>query len=921
MREGGFVLRLLLVLTLSFMFTSCSEEKPIFETSLSPVHTDLTHMKDSNGRYVHFRGTNVGGSTKVPVYEPMLDVPLGKARGFSYVGRPFAPGEEDQWFGQLRELGFNSIRLLFMWEAVFPDKKGEPDQEFLDYFRLIVEKSNEYGIYVLFNMHENLWSRHLFSSYNENINSTCNEDTALCLDDILLPMVPPYTDKVAGDGAPLWATKVALPEKQNFGGKQWGMYHVLGRLNDPLVDSLGLAQLKETLKNNYDMDVDDLINTMRDNVAEELKDEDSNTFTVRETCDMLPWTFWGVNNAISLDIEKAYAGFFAGNIVFPTRRVDFDTDGNEIVTMLLKAADLLKQEEKINNDEEIAEADKAKAFTDWLSENHPSEQLYYLTGSDSELNKLPELPENIVVKEQSYVDELYTVENYLQEGFTEAWIEIAKIGKDYPNVIGYDIMNEPASLFILLTVAQVYFDLGLDDTVGGLLHDLLVGDKDPADHNDGDDIWDLIGLLEILPPVHMAKKGLLGGKTVEGVKYDWGFTGADLFAMAGLNTGFGKNHLTPLFEKVGAAIMDVYMEEYKDDYDRHRPIIYLEPAGSIDNFIGGEGGGLGGQWQSYMVKPRFAEKYQPVPIVWAPHWYPDIYPNIGFNQKPRMFNEYEYKHRDYRETLAEKAHYAEFALDNSPVVFGEFGTYWNYRYATCDAPTAENDYNPEYNPDNCSYYADDERPENEPIDYSDPDKERPGYEQSRYYNYSISSEIMDNYYEAFESLFMSNINWCYTTDNDPVYGDWWDHEDFSIIDENGEARGAMAWVRPYPRALSGKPISMHFYSDYHYFDPDKGEPNATREFELVFASKETDAPTLIFVPKLQYPDGFYVWLSDGWAAFDETSQVLYYHPANDETDWEHKVVIRPPTEGQDITGWKYFVKGSQVVTANGSSLR
>ena len=98
------------------------------------------------------------------------------------------------------------------------------------------------------------------------------------------------------------------------------------------------------------------------------------------------------------------------------------------------------------------------------------------------------------------------------------------------------------------------------------------------------------------------------------------------------------------------------------------------------------------------------------------------------------------------------------------------------------------------------------------------------------------------------------------------------------------------------------------------YDPEKGIPDPRREFELVFSSKETDAPTIIYVPNAQYPDGFHVWLSDGWVAWDQADQVMYYYPTNDLPEAEHKVIIRPPFEEWTTEGWKYFVKGGQVIS-------
>ena len=253
--------------------------------------------------------------------------------------------------------------------------------------------------------------------------------------------------------------------------------------------------------------------------------------------------------------------------------------------------------------------------------------------------------------------------------------------------------------------------------------------------------------------------------------------------------------------------------------------------------------------------------------MYAPHWYPDIYPYLGINMPPREFDEEEIRYRDYTGRLTEVMSRASYSLGNVPVVFGEFGTYYNFG----------------------------------------------GIEQSRASGYGVSSQFLDNYYEGFEALSVGHMQWCFSPDNDYEQGDWWNHEDFSVIDPEGNPRGELAFSRPYARALSGKPRSSYFYSPLHYFDPDRGIPNPEREFRVEFGSRETDAPTEVFVPRVQYPDGFYVWLSDGYARYDDEEQLLYFFPTEDEPDQVHWLRLRPPLEGSENEDWNYFFRGSEMV--------
>ena len=89
-----------------------------------------------------------------------------------------------------------------------------------------------------------------------------------------------------------------------------------------------------------------------------------------------------------------------------------------------------------------------------------------------------------------------------------------------------------------------------------------------------------------------------------------------------------------------------------------------------------------------------------------------------------------------------------------------------------------------------------------------------------------------------------------------------------------------------------------------------------REFVVTYERKETGAPTEIVVPDAQYGDGFFVWLSDGRAAFDPESRVLYHYPEAEAPGTVHSVRLLPPLEGNPPTGWQYFFHGTQVIAGD-----
>jgi hypothetical protein len=482
------------------------------------------------------------------------------------------------------------------------------------------------------------------------------------------------------------------------------------------------------------------------------------------------------------------------------------------------------------------------------------------------------------------------IKEYLQGALAGSWKQIAIRAAKYDNVIGYDLMNEPLSAYLSLSLFAAMLQSGDLNAVRKLIIDQVGLDLGPT-------MADVVFKLHLLPPVphkpsaptEPTQPTRFDGESAgdytarlaayddEKAQYDevlypeylarlaqweqerdaiaarWGLKDADLMALIGMNIGFDKYYLQPLYERMSAAILE-------EDPDA---VIWIEESLGLNLLLGDSAGG--GQWEMNMTRPAGVEH-----LVFAPHWYPDIYPNIGFNMNPRVFTEQEWQYRDWTEELLGRAHRAKYSLGNPPVVFGEFGTYFNLN----------------------------------------------GIDWSVENDYAISKRILNNYYETFDALGLSRMLWCYTSDNDKKYGDWWNHEDFSIVGFDQEPRGRSAYDRPTALSTSGKPISSHFHSDLHYYDPPKGTARPLREFEVQFASKETKAPSEIHVPQIQYPDGFYVWLSDGYAVYDHADQRLYYFPTADEPSAVHKLRIRPPQKSQDIDdnlGWRYFFRGDQVV--------
>ena len=127
-------------------------------------------------------------------------------------------------------------------------------------------------------------------------------------------------------------------------------------------------------------------------------------------------------------------------------------------------------------------------------------------------------------------------------------------------------------------------------------------------------------------------------------------------------------------------------------------------------------------------------------------------------------------------------------------------------------------------------------------------------------DFSTHIAALDAYINAMDAHLLNYTIWNYKSDNTNARGDLWNDEDLSIFsrdqqtdpaDINAGGRALEGFVRPYARKTAGTPQRMRWEL-------------ATRTFAYTWLPDPAiDAPTEIFVPAVQYPDGYRVELSAG----------------------------------------------------------
>jgi hypothetical protein len=420
-------------------------------------------------------------------------------------------------------------------------------------------------------------------------------------------------------------------------------------------------------------------------------------------------------------------------------------------------------------------------------------------------------------------------QEYLQRHYIEAVRQVALRLRDLPNVVGYDTLNEPSCGWI------GWHDLtspGGELRAGHMpapLQSMLLG----AGHPQQVERWE----TTVLGPKRRGAD-LLNSRRLRawatGHECIWRTNGVWDLDANGEPRLLRPDH----FAVVGGRQVDFARDYYKPFANRFaREIRSAHPGALI--FL-----------ESDPILPKLDWGAADAPgIVYAPHWYDGyvVYtksytPHLGADMfAGKVVVGRGAVRRSFAAQLARLTRIARENLGGVPTLIGEFGIPFDMR----------------------------------------------GKRAYRTGDFREQRAALDRTMRALEANLLSGTLWNYTADNTNARGDQWNDEDLSLFsrdqqrkpgDPDSGGRALEAAVRPYARAVAGVPLRMSF-------------DLRTREFMLEFRhDRRATAPTEIFLPRLHYPRGASVEVTDGTYELREAEQVLVYHHGEERE--RHMVWLR-----------------------------
>lgn len=403
-----------------------------------------------------------------------------------------------------------------------------------------------------------------------------------------------------------------------------------------------------------------------------------------------------------------------------------------------------------------------------------------------------------------------SAQGFLQDRFIESFIRVAEITNDLPNVIGFGTPNEPRPGYI-----------GLE----------RLSDRIPEDRGPALTAFDAMSIpAGFTKTVKMFERR--GADIVE--TDDVILNRAEVSAWKHEDADIWRHHGVWDIDSHGRPelLVDDYFKNLRPFADGISPfaeryakaIRHVHPDTAI--FLEGA--------------PHTAERlawHGAKPVVNASHWY-DIAIVRSWKYDPEFTIEWgthkpvygrEAVQSSYEEQVRRYVTQSETELDGAPTFLGEFGIPFNID-------------------DSMAYRTGD---------------------------FSSHIEILNRYYNALDASLVHATLWDYNPDNTNNGGDDWNECDFSVfsVDQVSTApesyaeldRGGRAvegFCRPRLVTTPGHPIKQRFDMQ-------------TRSFSLtVDIEAGAPHPTIVYVPRLQYPQGFTTTMTSGDSGWDATTQQL-----------------------------------------------
>ncbi len=137
--------------------------------------------------------------------------------------------------------------------------------------------------------------------------------------------------------------------------------------------------------------------------------------------------------------------------------------------------------------------------------------------------------------------------------------------------------------------------------------------------------------------------------------------------------------------------------------------------------------------------------------------------------------------------------------------------------------------------------------------------------------WKIHVKVLNNYYNGLDANLLHALQWNYTPDNTNEWGDLWNLEDLSIFsrdqqvdpdDINSGGRAIKGFCRPRFIFCSGIPLKMEFkIKEGKFFFKFDGDSTII-------------APTTLYIPNIQYPNGYEIEVSEGEIQKEEDGQIV-----------------------------------------------